>query len=64
VPTNNNNNNNNNNNFAIYIWNNNNNILQFDMILNNEASVVESFFQIFSMAPNIFSEFSIIPKSN
>ncbi len=30
------------------------NILQFDMILNNEASVVESFFTIFSMAPKIF----------
>ncbi len=44
--------------------NNNNNNLQFDMILNNEASVVESFLQIFRMALKYFSDFSIIPKSH
>jgi len=38
--------------------NNNNNILQFDMILNNGGSVVLAWHR------NIFSEFSIIPKSN
>jgi hypothetical protein len=42
----------------------NNNILQFGIILNNKASVLESVFKIFSMAGRYFSEFLAIPKSN
>jgi hypothetical protein len=40
----------------------NNNILQLRIILNNEASVLESFFQIFGMASKYFSEFLANPK--
>jgi hypothetical protein len=38
-----------------------NKILQLDSILNNEASVLESFFQIFGMAGRYFSELSVNP---
>jgi hypothetical protein len=61
--------NNNNNNIIIIIitisftfGNKHNNILQLCIILNNEASVVESFFQIFGMAGKYFSEFLANPK--
>jgi len=60
-------NNNNNNNIIIIIisftfGSENNNILQLHIILNNEASVLESFFQIFGMASKYFSEFLANPK--
>ncbi len=42
----------------------NNNILQLRIILNNEASVLESFFQIFGMAGKYFSEFLAKSKNN
>jgi hypothetical protein len=42
----------------------NNNNLQFDIILNNEAMMLESFIQFFCMAGMHFSEFSIFSKSN
>jgi hypothetical protein len=38
--------------------NNNNNNNKLGTILNNEASVLESFFQILGMAGKYFSEFS------
>jgi len=58
---------NNNNNIIIIIisftfGSENNNILQLHIILNNEASVLESFFQIFGMASKYFSEFLANPK--
>jgi hypothetical protein len=40
----------------------NNNILQLGTILNNEASMLESFFQIFGMVGRYFSEILAIPK--
>jgi len=42
----------------------NTNILQFDIILNKEASVVVVFFQIFGMARRYFSKKLAIPNSN
>jgi hypothetical protein len=36
---------------------NNNNNLKLSIILNNEANMLESFFQIFDMANGHFSEF-------
>jgi len=62
-----NNNNNNNNNMLSLIFshnNKNNNTLQFDIILSNEASVLESFIQIFGMSCTYFSEKSAILKNN
>jgi hypothetical protein len=44
--------------------NNNNNNLQFEIILSNEASALESFIQIFGMSRTYFSEKSAIPKNN
>jgi hypothetical protein len=41
----------------------NNKILQLGTILNNEASVLESFFQIFGMAGRYFLELSANPYS-
>jgi hypothetical protein len=62
------NNNNNNNNIIIIIiiisftfGSKHNNILQLRIILNNEASVLESFFQIFGMAGRYFLELSANP---
>jgi hypothetical protein len=40
----------------------NNKILQLGNILNNEASVIESFFQIFGMAGRYFLELSADPS--
>jgi hypothetical protein len=40
----------------------NNNILQLGTVLNNEASVFEGFFQIFSIAGKYFLELSKIPQ--
>jgi hypothetical protein len=42
--------------------NNNNIILQLRIVLNNEASVLESFFQIFGMANKHFSKKLANPK--
>jgi hypothetical protein len=42
----------------------NNNNLQFGIILNNEAIVLESFIQIFGMVGTHFSEYLEIPKKN
>jgi hypothetical protein len=42
----------------------NNNILHLGTILNNEGSVVESFFQIFSMVGRHFSEFLAYVKNS
>jgi hypothetical protein len=42
----------------------NNNNLQFDIILNNEAMMLESFIQFLWMASMHFSEFSKFSKSN
>jgi isocitrate dehydrogenase kinase/phosphatase len=58
-------NNNNNNNMLSLIFshnNKNNTNLQFDIILSNEASALESFIQIFGMSRTYFSEKSAIPK--
>jgi hypothetical protein len=46
--------------------NKNNNILQFNIILNNEVVMLESFIQIFDMMGMYFSEFltSIFSKNN
>jgi hypothetical protein len=41
-----------------------NNNLQFSIILTDEASVFESFFQIFGMAVIFFSKILAIPQSN
>jgi hypothetical protein len=40
----------------------NNNNFKVGTILNKEASVLENFFQVFSMASTTFSKFSTIPK--
>jgi hypothetical protein len=44
--------------------NENNNNLQLGNVLNNEASVLESFVWIFGMAGRYFSEFFAILKTN
>jgi hypothetical protein len=45
------------------MFNNRNNIiLQFDIILNNEASVFESFFYYFGMESTYFHKTNSIPK--
>jgi hypothetical protein len=43
--------------FIIFSFRKHNNIFELSIILNNDASVLESFFQIFSMAGMYFSEF-------
>jgi hypothetical protein len=43
--------------------NKNKNILQFDITLNNETSVLESPFWIFGMASKYFSEILATPKN-
>jgi hypothetical protein len=50
--------------FLLFIFgsNNNNNNNKLGTILNNEASVLESFFQILSMAGKYFSAFSANSK--
>jgi hypothetical protein len=48
--------------FVISFGSKNNNIFKLGTILNKEASVLENFFQIFSMATTTFSKFSTIPK--
>jgi hypothetical protein len=42
----------------------NNNNLQFDIILNNEANVLETVIWTFGMACTYFPEFFAIPKNN
>jgi hypothetical protein len=42
----------------------NNNNLQFGIILNNEAIMLESFIQIFGIVDTHFPEFLEIPKNN
>jgi hypothetical protein len=44
--------------------NQNNNNLQFDIILNNEANVLETVIWTFGMACTYFPEVFTIPKSN
>jgi hypothetical protein len=44
--------------------NNNGNNLQFSIVLETEAIVLETFIQIFGMAGIHFSEFLAIPKGN
>jgi hypothetical protein len=47
------------------MFNNKNNIiLQFDIILNNETSVLESFFDYFGMEGTYFHKTTSIPKKN
>jgi hypothetical protein len=43
---------------------NKNKNLQFEIKLNNEAIVLDSFIQIFSIRGTYFSQFLIIPKTN
>jgi len=38
--------------------------IQFDVKLNNEAIVLDSFIQIFSIGGTYVSQFLIIPKTN
>jgi hypothetical protein len=39
-------------------------MIQFNIILYDEATMLESFTQIFGMACTYFSKFSAIPKNN